>query len=104
MKLFSTSSREIPKILTKNINMLKKKTKLLLLIEILPNIFVKIEFLFWSMFISTLDIKLIKVGRRVKVTIKETIKPRVIIHPKSIIGLISLNIKEINAQIVVNTV
>ncbi len=34
----------------------------------------------------------------------ETIKPRVIIQPKSIIGLISLKINERNAQIVVRTV
>ena len=38
------------------------------------------------------------------VTSKETIKPKVIIHPKSIIGLIPLKIKDKKAQIVVRTV
>ena len=41
---------------------------------------------------------------RKKVTNKETINPKVIIHPKSIIGFIPLNIKDKKAQIVVNTV
>ena len=40
----------------------------------------------------------------VKVTIKETISPSVIIQPKSIIGLIPLKIRDKNAQIVVRTV
>ena len=39
-----------------------------------------------------------------KVTNKETIKPRVIIHPKSIIGLMPLKINDRNAQTVVKTV
>ena len=39
-----------------------------------------------------------------KVTIKETNKPKVIIHPKSIIGLIPLKIKDKKANIVVKTV
>ena len=41
--------------------------------------------------------KLSKVGRRVKVIINEIISPNVIIQPKSIIGLISLKIKDKNA-------
>ena len=43
-------------------------------------------------------------GKSKKVTKKETIKPIVIIQPKSIIGFISLNIKDKNAQMVVSTV
>ena len=39
-----------------------------------------------------------------KVTIIETSNPKVIIHPKSIIGLIPLKIKDRKAQIVVKTV
>jgi hypothetical protein len=41
---------------------------------------------------------------RVKVTVIETTRPRVIIQPKSIIGLMPLNIKDRNAHIVVRTV
>ena len=43
-------------------------------------------------------------GKSRKVTNKETIRPKVIIHPKSIIGFISLKINDKNAQIVVKTV
>ena len=35
---------------------------------------------------------------------RETINPKVIIHPKSIIGLIPLNINDRKAQMVVKTV
>ena len=45
-----------------------------------------------------------RVGRRVKVTINDVIKPNVIIHPKSIIGFIPLKIKDKKANIVVKTV
>ena len=45
--------------------------------------------------------KFIKVGNSVKVIMNEVIKPKVIIHPKSIIGFISLKIKERKAIIVV---
>ena len=38
-----------------------------------------------------------KVGNNINVTIKETIKPNVIIQPKSMIGLIPLKISERNA-------
>ena len=48
--------------------------------------------------------KLNKVGSRVKVIKNEVINPKVIIHPKSIIGLISLNIKDKKAHTVVKTV
>ena len=42
--------------------------------------------------------------KNVKVIRNEVINPKVIIHPKSIIGLMPLKIKERKAQIVVNTV
>ena len=48
--------------------------------------------------------KLIRVGSNVKVIINDVIKPRVIIQPKSIIGFISLKIRDKNAMIVVKTV
>ena len=40
----------------------------------------------------------------VKVIINDVIKPKVIIHPKSIIGFIPLKIKDKKANIVVKTV
>ena len=43
-------------------------------------------------------------GKSRKVIRNETNNPKVIIQPKSIIGLIPLNIKERKAQIVVSTV
>jgi len=54
--------------------------------------------------ILSLDRKFKIVGNKVKVTKNEVIKPNVIIQPKSIIGFISLNIKDKKAHIVVNTV
>ena len=49
-------------------------------------------------------IKLISDGINRKVTKIETLKPKVIIQPKSIIGLIPLKTKGKKAQIVVSTV
>ena len=43
-------------------------------------------------------------GKTKKVTINDTINPKVIIQPKSIIGLIPLKTKDRNAHIVVRTV
>jgi len=43
-------------------------------------------------------------GSKVKVIDNETNKPMVIIQPKSIIGLMLLNISDRKAQIVVSTV
>ena len=50
------------------------------------------------------EVKLRRVGSNVKVIKNDVIKPKVIIHPKSIIGLISLKIKDKKAKIVVKTV
>ena len=56
-------------------------------------------------FISSLDEnKLNKEGNNKNVTNNETINPRVIIQPKSIIGFIPLNTKDKKAHIVVKTV
>ena len=49
-------------------------------------------------------VKLINVGRSVNVVKRDVINPKVIIQPKSIMGFISLKIKDINAHIVVITV
>ena len=54
--------------------------------------------------IFSFGIKFIRDGSKVKVIINEVIKPRVIIHPKSIIGFISLKIKDKKAIIVVKAV
>ena len=57
------------------------------------------------MLISLSGAKLLnKDGKSTNVTKKDTIKPSVIIQPKSIIGFILLKIKDRNAQIVVNAV
>ena len=53
---------------------------------------------------SSLAKMLSKDGNKEKVTNIETVRPKVIIHPKSIIGLIPLNIKDKKAHIVVRTV
>ena len=60
----------------------------------------------FSSLISTLlfDKKFNIVGNKVKVIINEVIKPKVIIQPKSIIGFISLKIKDKKAHTVVKTV
>ena len=46
---------------------------------------------------------IIRDGTNKNVVVKEIIKPIVIIHPKSITGLISLNTNETKAHIVVKT-
>ena len=48
--------------------------------------------------------KLIKVGSSVKVIKNDVTRPKVIIHQKSIIGFISLNINDNNDIIVVSAV
>ena len=45
-----------------------------------------------------------RVGNKVKEIINDVINPKVIIHPKSIIGFIPLNTKDKKAHIVVKTV
>ena len=81
-----------------------KKIILLLLIEILPKKEVILESVSSLIFTLLLDIKLNRVGSKVNVIIKEVINPKVIIHPKSIIGFMPLNTKDRKAHIVVRTV
>ena len=72
------------------------------------DIFAKNDVIFESLTSSkltlSLDKKLSKVGSKVNVIRKDVINPNVIIHPKSIIGFISLKIRDKKAHIVVNTV
>ena len=76
----------------------------LLFREIEPSIDVILESCSYFKDIFSVEVKLIRVGSKVKVITKDVIKPKVIIHPKSIMGLISLKIKDKNAKIVVKTV
>ena len=75
-----------------------------MLIDIFPKKEVIFEFSFSLILILLLDIKLSNVGSKVKVMINDVINPKVIIHPKSIIGFIPLNINERKAHTVVKTV
>ena len=70
-----------------------------------PSPFVIIDFSELLILISLSDEKKFnKHGRSRKVTTNEIINPKVIIQPKSIIGLMPLKIKDKKAQIVVKTV
>ena len=76
-----------------------------LFFAVLASIDVIKDFSVCFILISFSDEKILnKDGINVKVTSKETIRPKVIIQPKSIIGLMPLNIKDKNAQIVVSAV
>ena len=75
-----------------------------MLIDIFPKKEVIFESSFSLILILLLDIKLSNVGSKVKVMINDVINPKVIIHPKSIIGFIPLNINERKAHTVVKTV
>ena len=71
----------------------------------LPSAFVILEFSYcWLIESSELLNILSRAGMSVNVIIIDTIRPRDIIQPKSIIGLMPLNIKDKNAHIVVRTV
>ena len=64
----------------------------------------RVQFIFITHNKISLGTKVIKDGNNVKVIINEIINPIVIIHPKSIIGFISLKIKDRKAITVVRTV
>ena len=81
-----------------------KKIVFELFIEVLAKKFVIIDLFVSFISILSLDKKFKIVGNNVKVTVKDVIKPKGIIHPKSITGLISLKINDKNAHIVVRTV
>ena len=104
MKLFSTSNFEIPATLKIITNTVVPKIIFFLSIAKLPRKYVNFDL--WSFFILIfeLSIKFNKVGSSVNVIIKDVSNPIVIIQPKSMIGLISLKIKDKKAQIVVRTV
>ena len=76
----------------------------LLFIEITLKKFVILELSSFLIDIFFVGVKFNKVGNKVNVIINYVIKPKVIIHPKSMIGFIPLKINDKNAQIVVKTV
>ena len=81
-----------------------KKIEFLLFIEIKLSKFVILDFCSFLTEIFFVGAKFKRVGSKVNVMINDVIKPKVIIQPKSIIGFISLKIKDKNAKIVVRTV
>ena len=87
------------------IKKVEPKIKILLFLVKEPNAEVTIDFSVSLKPISFSDeSKLIKDGSNKNVTRNETIRPKVIIQPKSIIGFIPLKTKDKNAHIVVRTV
>ena len=79
-------------------------TEMLLLIETLPKKEVIFESLSSLSFMSLLDMRLKSVGSKVNVIINDVISPKVIIQPKSIMGLMPLKTKDKKAHMVVRTV
>ena len=104
MKLFSTSSLLIPTTLKITIIPVTPKIAVLLFKESRPKKFVILESCSFFRDIFFVGAKFKRVGRRVKVMINDVINPKVIIQPKSIIGLIPLKIKDKKANTVVKTV
>ena len=81
------------------------KIRILLFLVNEANAEVMKDFSVSLIFISFVDEnKCNKEGSNKNVTNNETISPKVIIHPKSIIGFIPLKTKDKKAHIVVNTV
>ena len=104
MKLFSTSNLLIPIALRIITIKVVPKINLVFFCEILLKVLVIFD-LFSSFIISVFSVIKFKVaGNNVNVIIKEVINPKVIIQPKSMMGLMSLIIKDKKAQIVVKTV
>ena len=68
--------------------------------EILEKKLVIFDSLYLSKEIFPSGTRLISVGSTVKVIMKEVIKPNDIIHPKSIIGFNSLNIRDKKAEMI----
>ena len=104
MKLFSTSSLLIPIALRTITIKVVPKINLVFFCEILLKILVIFESPSFFMISVLLVTKFKVAGNNVNVTVKEVIRPSVIIHPKSMMGLISLKIRDKKAQIVVKTV
>ena len=105
MKLFSTSSLDIPTMLKAIIKNVDPKIIVLLFLvkelktDVMKDFSVSLRPISFSE-----ESRLIKEGSNKNVTSNETINPKVIIHPKSIIGLIPLKTKDKKAHIVVRTV
>ena len=105
MKLFSTSSLNIPNKLNIIIKTVDPKIKTLFFFVKVPKADVIKDLSVSLIPISSSDERrFINEGNNKKVIKKETINPKVIIQPKSIIGFIPLKTKDKNAQIVVRTV
>ena len=94
----------IPNILKKTIIAVTEKIIFESLIEILAKKLVITDLFSSLISILSLDKKFKIVGNNVKVIIKDVIRPKDIIQPKSMIGFISLKIKDRKAHIVVRTV
>ena len=105
MKLFSTSSLNMPMILKIIIKKVDPKIIILLFFVNVPKAEVIKDFSVSFRPISFSEAsRLINDGNNKNVIENETISPRVIIHPKSIIGLIPLKTKDKKAHIVVSAV
>ena len=94
----------MPTILKITTNPVNVKMVVLLLIETFAKKEVIFEFLFSLISILLFETKLKRVGSKVKVMMNDVINPKVIIHPKSMIGLIPLKTNDKKAKIVVKTV
>ena len=90
--------------LSKIITKVEAKIVLELFIAMLLKKFIKYDFFSSLISVLSLDKKFKIVGNNKNVTMNDVIKPNVIIHPKSMIGFISLKIKDKNAHIVVSAV
>ena len=104
MKLFSTSNLLIPNMLSPTTITVTVKIGICYFRDKFPRNLVIFDSSSSRTVIFFEGAKFNKVGSKVKVTMNEVINPKVIIQPKSIIGLISLKIKDKNAIIVVKTV
>ena len=105
MKLFSTSSFDIPTILNIIIIIVDPNISILLFLVKELNEDVIKDFSVSLIPISLFEEnKLNKEGSNKNVTNNETINPKVIIHPKSIMGFIPLKTKDKKAHMVVKTV
>ena len=105
MKLFSTSSFEIP--ITLNIIIIIVEPKMIILLFLVKEANAEVikDFSVSLISISLPDEnKFNKEGNNKNVTNNEIINPKVIIHPKSIIGFIPLKTKDKKAHIVVKIV
>ena len=104
MKLFSTSSLLIPRTLNIIITLVIIKIDFLLFRETKAKKDVIFDYCSFLRLIFFIGAKFRSVGNKVKVIIKDVIKPSVIIQPKSMMGFIPLKINDKKANTVVKTV